>query len=143
MPKLSPSAIEKNKGRIEEAAKKLFIKQGFHATSMRNHIQTLGAKSYQSQFEEAPDGWRIAEALRRNVRFQPHNLLEAPPSPGDFDIVLCRNVLLAAKAAVVGAVTFPTGKYASNRRCELDSGLRYITSGQHDLGEAHALLARA
>lgn len=26
-----------------------------HAVSMRNHIQTLGAKSYQSQFEEAPD----------------------------------------------------------------------------------------
>lgn len=26
-----------------------------HATSMRNHIQTLGAKSYQSQFEDAPD----------------------------------------------------------------------------------------
>jgi DNA recombination protein RmuC len=26
-----------------------------HATSMRNHIQTLGAKSYQSQFDEAPD----------------------------------------------------------------------------------------
>ena len=45
-------------------------------------------------FEEAPDGWRIAEALRRNVRFQAHNLLEAPPSPGGFDIVLCRNVLL-------------------------------------------------
>jgi DNA recombination protein RmuC len=26
-----------------------------HAASMRGHIQTLGAKSYQSQFEEAPD----------------------------------------------------------------------------------------
>ena len=26
-----------------------------HVQSMRNHIQTLGAKSYQSQFEEAPD----------------------------------------------------------------------------------------
>lgn len=26
-----------------------------HAASMRNHIQTLGAKSYQSQFEDAPD----------------------------------------------------------------------------------------
>jgi DNA recombination protein RmuC len=26
-----------------------------HARSMRNHVQTLGAKSYQSQFEEAPD----------------------------------------------------------------------------------------
>ncbi|MDP3676444.1 MAG: DNA recombination protein RmuC [Novosphingobium sp.] len=26
-----------------------------HARSMRNHVQTLGAKSYQSQFSEAPD----------------------------------------------------------------------------------------
>ncbi len=26
-----------------------------HATSMRNHVQQLGAKSYQSQFENAPD----------------------------------------------------------------------------------------
>ena len=26
-----------------------------HAKSMRNHVQTLGAKSYQSQFEDAPD----------------------------------------------------------------------------------------
>lgn len=26
-----------------------------HAKSMRNHVQTLGTKSYQSQFEEAPD----------------------------------------------------------------------------------------
>ena len=26
-----------------------------HAASMRNHIQTLGAKSYQSQFDNAPD----------------------------------------------------------------------------------------
>ncbi|WP_296681361.1 DNA recombination protein RmuC [Novosphingobium sp.] len=26
-----------------------------HAKSMRNHVQTLGAKSYQSQFDDAPD----------------------------------------------------------------------------------------
>ena len=45
-------------------------------------------------FEEDGQGWRIAEPLRRNVRFQVHNLLDPPPSPGDFDIVLCRNVLL-------------------------------------------------
>ena len=32
--------------------------------------------------------------LRRPVRFQVHNLLEQPPHPGGFDIVLCRNVLL-------------------------------------------------
>jgi chemotaxis protein methyltransferase CheR len=45
-------------------------------------------------FEECGDGWRIAEPLRKHVRFQVHNLLEQPPQPGGFDIVLCRNVLL-------------------------------------------------
>src|ERR687886_1441006 len=43
MPKLSPSAIEKNKSRIEEAAKQLFIKQGFHATSMRDIAASAGS----------------------------------------------------------------------------------------------------
>src|SRR5829696_5335515 len=42
MPKLSPSTIEKNKSRIEEAARQLFIKQGFHATSMRNIAARAG-----------------------------------------------------------------------------------------------------
>ena len=45
-------------------------------------------------FEEAGDGWRAVEQLRRPVRFQVHNVLEQPPHPGAFDIVLCRNVLL-------------------------------------------------
>ena len=45
-------------------------------------------------FEECPDGWRAVELLRKPVRFQVHNLLEPPPHPGGFDIVLCRNVLL-------------------------------------------------
>lgn len=36
MPKLSQEVIEEKKGRIEDAAKQLFIKQGFHATSMRD-----------------------------------------------------------------------------------------------------------
>jgi chemotaxis protein methyltransferase CheR len=45
-------------------------------------------------FEECPDGWRAVEQVRKPVRFQVHNLLEPPPHPGGFDIVLCRNVLL-------------------------------------------------
>ncbi len=45
-------------------------------------------------FEEGGDGWRITEPLRKNVRFQVQNFLEAPPQPGGFDIILCRNVLL-------------------------------------------------
>jgi AcrR family transcriptional regulator len=35
MPKLSSSAIDENKAHIEQAAKELFIRQGFHATPMR------------------------------------------------------------------------------------------------------------
>lgn len=37
----------------EEDARKAHLDN--HAASMRNHIQTLGTKSYQSQFENAPD----------------------------------------------------------------------------------------
>jgi AcrR family transcriptional regulator len=36
MPKLSEDVIEANRNRIEGAAKELFIRQGFHATSMRD-----------------------------------------------------------------------------------------------------------
>ena len=54
----------------------------------------LGINQMIKWFEETSDGWRAAEALRRPVRFQVHNLLEPFPHPGDFDIVLCRNVLL-------------------------------------------------
>ena len=54
----------------------------------------LGINQMIKWFEECPDGWRAIEALRKPVRFQVHNLLEAPPHPGGFDVVLCRNVLL-------------------------------------------------
>ena len=36
MPKLSQEALEAKRRRIEEAARELFIKRGFHATSMRD-----------------------------------------------------------------------------------------------------------
>lgn len=42
MPKLSEKAVEHKKGRIEDAAKQLFIRQGFHATSMRNIAARAG-----------------------------------------------------------------------------------------------------
>lgn len=43
-----------------------------------------------------PDGvnWRIAGELKARTRFQAQSLLERPPQPGCFDIILCRNVLL-------------------------------------------------
>ena len=58
----------------------------------------LGIAQMIKWFEEAQDGWRAAESLRKPVRFQVHNLLEAPPHPREFDIVLCRNVLLYLNA---------------------------------------------
>jgi chemotaxis protein methyltransferase CheR len=54
----------------------------------------LGIAQMLRWFEEGGGGWRVNEALRRSVRFSNHNLLEAPPHPGKFDLVLCRNVLL-------------------------------------------------
>jgi chemotaxis protein methyltransferase CheR len=54
----------------------------------------LGINQMIKWFEECADGWRAVEALRKPVRFQVHNLLEPPPHPGGFDIVLCRNVML-------------------------------------------------
>ncbi len=42
MPKLSAKVMEKRRDRIEDAAKQLFIKQGFHATSMRNIASRAG-----------------------------------------------------------------------------------------------------
>lgn len=42
MPKLSETAVERRKVRIEEAAKQLFIRQGFHATSMRKIAARAG-----------------------------------------------------------------------------------------------------
>ena len=42
----------------------------------------LGVTQMIRWFEESDAGWRVAEALRRNVRFQVHNILEAPPHPG-------------------------------------------------------------
>jgi chemotaxis protein methyltransferase CheR len=58
----------------------------------------LGITQMIRWFEEVEGGWRAVEGLRRSVRFQVHNLLEPPPHPGQFDIVLCRNVLLYLNA---------------------------------------------
>ena len=64
----------------------------------------LGITQMIRWFEESEDGWRAIEPLRRLVRFQVHNLLEPAPHPGQFDIVLCRNVLLYLNAERRGQV---------------------------------------
>ena len=71
------------------------IDRARHGTYSQFEVQRgLGINQMIKWFEECADGWRAVEALRKPVRFQVHNLLEPAPHPGDFDIVLCRNVLL-------------------------------------------------
>ena len=45
-------------------------------------------------FSETNGGWQANDKVRAMTRFQQHNVLDPAPSPGRFDLVLCRNVLL-------------------------------------------------
>lgn len=51
--KVSLNAYQEAFEANDDAARKAALDQ--HARSMRNHVQTLGAKAYHSQFDEAPD----------------------------------------------------------------------------------------
>jgi DNA recombination protein RmuC len=51
--KVSLNAYQEAFEAQDETSRDAALRQ--HVASMRNHVQTLGAKSYQSQFEDAPD----------------------------------------------------------------------------------------
>jgi chemotaxis protein methyltransferase CheR len=115
----------------------------------------LGITQMIRWFEECEGGWRAIEPLRRLVRFQVHNLLEPPPHPGEFDIVLCRNVLLylnaerrtqvferiAGAMAVDGALMLGAGEtvIGQTKRFEADTearGLYRLTEQRNVTGIA-------
>lgn len=54
----------------------------------------LGVTQMLGWFDETEHGWRPRRELSRRLRFERRNVLDAPPDPGRFDLVLCRNVLL-------------------------------------------------
>ncbi|WP_265563013.1 CheR family methyltransferase [Sphingomicrobium arenosum] len=54
----------------------------------------LGIQQTIRWFEEKGDQWRVVDQIRSKVRFEARSLFDAPPRPGKFDLVLCRNVLL-------------------------------------------------
>lgn len=45
-------------------------------------------------FSETPRGWQASDRICSMTRFQQQSVLDFPPMPGRFDLVLCRNVLL-------------------------------------------------
>lgn len=55
-------------------------------------------------FEPVSEGWRVAEDVRRRVRFARHDLLQ-DPYPRDLDLIVCRNLLIyltdAAKQKII------------------------------------------
>ena len=54
----------------------------------------LGVSQMLNFFEETAQGWQASDTLLRMTRYERHNLLDSPPNPGTFDVILCRNVLL-------------------------------------------------
>jgi chemotaxis protein methyltransferase CheR len=57
----------------------------------------LGVTQMLRWFDETGEGWQAKDALRHKVRFEVHNLLDAPPlssAQARVDLILCRNVLL-------------------------------------------------
>lgn len=45
-------------------------------------------------FSETPRGWKVSDRVLDMTRFEQRNILDFPPAPGRFDLVLCRNCLL-------------------------------------------------
>ncbi len=45
-------------------------------------------------FTQLGDKWQLSEAIRKQIRFQPFNLLGDMRTLGSFDIIFCRNVLI-------------------------------------------------
>lgn len=60
----------------------LEVNRGLPAAMLVRHFARAGAE------------WEVVPALRNQVTFRRHNLLELPPSGGPFDVVFLRNVLI-------------------------------------------------
>ncbi|HET9551944.1 MAG TPA: CheR family methyltransferase [Anaeromyxobacteraceae bacterium] len=78
----------------------------FRARALRRLPRALAGRWFQA----SDRGARVDEGIARLVTFERHNLL-APPPPGPFDAVLCRNVLIyfepAEAAAALGRLVEP------------------------------------
>ena len=89
-------------------------------------------------FEEAgANQWRVARPLRDAVRFNVASLLDAIPAPGQFDIILCRNVLIYFPEATRRAVFERLAEAAAPGGClMLGAGETIIGQTEHFLPDA-------
>ena len=89
MPKLSKAVIQERKETIEDAARELFIKQGFHATSMRDISKQAGVSlgnlynyypTKESIFESIIDKYQTVIDEKLKVMFSE---IDEPLEPGN------------------------------------------------------------
>jgi len=86
-----------------------------------------------ARFDQEGDDWRVKAMLKARTNFTIHNLLDTPPA-GQFDIILCRNVLLYFSA--------------ERRRAVLDrlasaiapDGMLILGAGETVLGQTDAFI---
>ncbi len=93
--------------------------------------------------------WEVSATLRSAVTFAKHNLLDAPPGGGPFDVVFLRNVLiyfdLATKRDVLRAIrrALRPGGYlllgAAETTIGIDDGWERVS---HERGSVYRLPAR-
>lgn len=76
-------------------------------------------------------GWKIGDCSVCTTDCDPQGV---PP--------YCGAMLTACDKKTGAGVTFPAGTAATNRRCEIDDGRRYITSGQPDMDEVFGCIAQ-
>ena len=76
-------------------------------------------------------GWVMSDCSLCNGDCDPHG---EPPT--------CDAQLTACDKMIGAAVTYPAGANASNRRCELSSGLRYIVKGTQDMTQEFTCIAQ-
>lgn len=58
---------------------------------------------YHKYLTKSPDNFKITDAIKKNITFKDHNLLTSE-YPKDFDLILCRNVMIYFKEDVKGQI---------------------------------------
>lgn len=82
-------------------------------------------------FDEYPaHAWRVVPAIRGAVRFHVHSVLDEPPCPGSFDLILCRNVFLYFSADTRRAA------FARLAEASREGGLLMLGAGETVSGQS-------
>ncbi len=76
--------------RILEAARRGV----YRGEKLANLPRAVLSRFFQRGTGEWAGQYRVKEEVRRLVDFRHSNLLEAPPLPGPFDVIFCRNVMI-------------------------------------------------